>query len=334
MVLQRPPSQRDVARLAGASPQTVSRVANGEPNVTEALRARVLSAMRDLGYRPNAAARAVRRGAFRTVGVVYNSLTSVGIYQSLAEISERAAERGYATTLIPLAASSGRTANGAFSRLSEMAVDVVIALLADRLELGGPLQLPDGVPAVVVGPALLPGAASVDFDQHGGARSAVTHLLELGHATVHHIAGPQDSFPAGQRARSWDATLRAAGRVVPPLVHGDWGAASGYAAARRLLEAHRPTAVFAANDQMALGAYRAFREAGLRIPEDVSVVGFDDIDEGAMLVPALTTIAQRWELLGRESLDVALAMSSGAAPRMVTLPTALVLRESTAPPRT
>ncbi|WP_308797695.1 LacI family DNA-binding transcriptional regulator [Agromyces silvae] len=333
MAGQRAPSQLDVARLAGASPQTVSRVAKGESNVSEALRARVMHAMIELGYRPNAAARAVRLGAFRAVGVVYNTLGPVGIHRSLEEISERAAERGHATTLIPLAASSTRDANGAFTRLSEMSVDVLIALIADQLQADGSLRLPKGVPAVVIGPPVLPGASSVDFDQAGGAELAVTHLLELGHRTVHHIRGPENSFSASARMLSWASTLSRHGRRVPPPERGNWSAASGYMAARRLLEVQKPTAIFAANDQMALGAYRAIQEAGMRIPEDVSVVGFDGIDEVAMLVPPLTTIAQPWDRLGSEALRVALSMGSGAGPETVIIPTRLVVRHSTSTPK-
>ena len=132
-----------------------------------------------------------------------------------------------------------------------------------------------------------------------------------------------------------DAGARRSGAgPIPATRSGDWSPGSGYQATRRLLREERPTAIFAANDQMALGAYRAIIEAGLRIPEDVSLVGFDDIDEAEMFAPPLTTVRQDWGLLGRQSLRVALEMERGAPPEHVRLPTALVLRDSTAPPRT
>ncbi|WP_223878542.1 LacI family DNA-binding transcriptional regulator [Microbacterium radiodurans] len=330
---RRAASLRDVAERAGASPQTVSRVANGGANVTAALRDRVLDAMRELDYRPNAAARAIRRGAFRSVGIVYNTLGSVGIHRTLGEISERAATRGYATTLMPMTASTTSDASGAFSRLNEMTVDVVIAIIADRFEADGVVRLPEGIPAVVVGPEILHGAATIDFDQRGGAEQAVAHLLSLGHRTVHHLAGPAESFPAERRRMSWADTLTGSGRELTVIERGDWTARSGYAAAQRLLTHTAPTAVFVANDQMALGAYRALHEAGLRVPTDVSVVGFDDTEEGAMLVPPLTTVRQEWRALGRDALDLALAMSDGAGPSSVILPTSLIIRSSTAAPR-
>ncbi|MDR7183739.1 MULTISPECIES: LacI family DNA-binding transcriptional regulator [Microbacterium] len=329
---ERRTSLRDVAQAVGVSVQTVSRVANGEPNVAPEKRELVLAKMRELGYRPNAAARAIRRGSFRTVGVVYHSLHSVGTHRSLEEISERAAESGYATTLMPLAASSGQAANGAFTRLGEMAVDVLIVILPAPFGVDEALQLPEGVPAVILGPPLVDGVATVDFDQLVGARQAVGYLLDLGHQTVHHITGPPGSFSAASRLDAWRDVVTERGRVLPAARPGDWSPGSGYRAMRQLLAEERPTAVFAANDQMALGAYRAIIEAGLRIPQDVSVLGFDDIDEAEMFAPPLTTVRQDWGLLGRESLRVALEMERGAPPEQVQLATELVLRASTAAP--
>lgn len=329
---ERRTSLRDVAQAVGVSVQTVSRVANGEPNVAPEKRELVLAKMRELGYRPNAAARAIRRGSFRTVGVVYHSLHSVGTHRSLEEISERAAESGYATTLMPLAASSGQAANGAFTRLGEMAVDVLIVILPAPFGIDEALQLPEGVPAVILGPPLVDDVATVDFDQDVGARQAVEYLLDLGHQTVHHITGPPGSFSAASRLDAWRAVLAERGRVLPAARPGDWSPGSGYRAMRQLLAEERPTAVFAANDQMALGAYRAIIEAGLRIPQDLSVLGFDDIDEAEMFAPPLTTVRQDWGLLGRESLRVALEMERGAPPEQVRLATQLVLRASTAAP--
>ncbi|MFF2486564.1 LacI family DNA-binding transcriptional regulator [Microbacterium sp. NPDC058062] len=329
---ERRTSLRDVAQAVGVSVQTVSRVANGEPNVAPVKRELVLAKMRELGYRPNAAARAIRRGSFRTVGVVYHSLHSVGTHRSLEEISERAAERGYATTLMPLAASSGQAANGAFTRLGEMAVDVLIVILPAPFGVDEALHLPEGVPAVILGPPLVDGVATVDFDQLVGARQAVGYLLDLGHQTVHHITGPPGSFSAASRLDAWRDVVTERGRALPAARPGDWSPGSGYRAMRQLLAEERPTAVFAANDQMALGAYRAIIEAGLRIPQDVSVLGFDDIDEAEMFAPPLTTVRQDWGLLGRESLRVALEMERGAPPEQVQLATKLVLRASTAAP--
>ena len=328
----RRPSLRDVAERAGASVQTVSRVANGEPNVTDALRSRVLAAMTELGYRPNAAARAIRRGAFNTVGVVYHDLVSVGVHRSVEAISRSAAEHGYATTLMPIAVTSSQAADGAFMRLGEMAVDAIIVVLPDHFDAIESLQIPPGVPTVVIGPPVLAGATALDFDQQLGARMAVAHLLALGHETVHHIAGPAGSYAADSRLSDWQTLLRERGRPIPEALRGDWTPASGYLAMQALLQSQRPSAIFVANDQMALGVYRAIHEGGLRIPHDVSVVGFDDVAEAAMYAPPLTTIAEDWKELGRQAVRAALEFNADSAPPQVRLPTRLVARDSTAPP--
>ncbi|WP_197067887.1 LacI family DNA-binding transcriptional regulator [Actinomyces polynesiensis] len=325
------PSMADVARAAGVSAQTVSRVANGEPYVSDAKRARVLQVMRELGYRPNSAARAMKRGAFKTIGVVFHSLHPVGNHRTLEAISEVAATRGYATTLIPLEATTHRAADGAFTRLGEMTVDAAIAIIPSHFVGDSTLHLPVGVPLVVLGPSLDMNAASVDFDQEVGTREAVRHLLGLGHRTVHHVAGPAESYSAVGRERAWRSVLTEQGRPVPPVVTGDWSPDSGYRATRDLLEHERPTALFVANDQMALGAFRALLEAGLRVPEDVSVIGFDNIDEAVAFPTPLTTVAQDWEKVGHEALRAALDMIAGGPPTTSSLPTRLVVRESTGP---
>lgn len=332
MTTPRQPSLRDVAQLAGASPQTVSRVANGGPHVTDALRDRVLRAMNDLGYRPNAAARAIRRGAFHTVGIVYHDLVSVGVHRSVEAIAVSAAEHCLATTIMPIAVSSVPAADGAFVRLREMAVDAMIVILPDRFDADEPLHIPPGVPTVAIGPPLLDGTASLDFDQHLGARTAVEHLLSRGHTTVHHVAGPVGSYAADSRLRAWQSTLRRHDRPVPEAIRGAWTPESGYVAMRALLSREAPTAIFAANDQIALGVYRAIQEAGRRIPEDIAVVGFDDIPEAAMYSPPLTSIAQDWNALGRQALQAALNAQPAVPPQTIALSTHLVPRASTAQP--
>lgn len=328
---------RDVSRLSGLSLQTVSRVANGEPNVNEVTRDRVLTVMRDLGYRPNLAARAMRRGSFKTIGIVYQGLHSVGTRRTVETVSEHAALHGFATTLMPIAAATGTATSGAFTPLEEMAVDVIVAILTTQLEFDTPMTIPSGIHGILIGPQSSPAVSAMDSDQVSGTEAAVRHLLDAGHRTVHHLSGADGSFFAARRAETWARVLETEGRPVPEPMRGDWSAHSGYLATRRMLETTArddlPTAIFAANDQMALGAYRALDEAGLRIPQDLSIVGFDDIEEAADFNPPLTTVAQDWELLGREVLRVAGESLAGRAPQAVLLPTRLVSRESVAPPR-
>ncbi|TDC23328.1 LacI family DNA-binding transcriptional regulator [Streptomyces sp. 8K308] len=324
----------DVARLAGVSSQTVSRVSNGHPGVVESTRQQVLAAMKELGYRPNSAARALKRGEFRTIGVILFTLATTGNVRTLEAISASAAEEGYAITLLPVAVPTQDGVRGAFTRLGELAVDAVIAILEVHLLDAATVSLPPNVQVVVVDSDAGDRYSVVDTDQAGGTREAVRHLLELGHRTVWHLAGPEESFAAQRRAAAWRATLTEAGRPVPPPVRGDWSAESGYRAGLRLAEEPDCTAVFAANDQMALGLLRALHERGRSVPGDVSVVGFDDIPEASSFMPPLTTIHQDFAELGRRSVEGVLRqVRADTLERGTTLvPTWLVRRESTAPP--
>ncbi|MFT3874930.1 MAG: LacI family DNA-binding transcriptional regulator [Propioniciclava sp.] len=318
----------DVARLAGVSTQTVSRVVNGEPYVTEPKKDAVLAAMRELGYRPNAAARAMKRGDFKTIGVLYRTLRSVGNRKALEGIVDAAAAHGYSTVLIPTTTTRSSYPPGA---LEQSSIDVAIVIVSSSL--GGDVEVPPylPVPTVVLSSGAPERASSVSIDETSGAREVVAHLLGLGHRTVHHLAGPERSIPARARENAWREALIEAGCPVPEVVRGDWSAESGYEATRALLATQRPTALFAGNDQMALGAYRALFEAGLRIPEDVSVVGCDNIDESVSFPPPLTTLLMDWDLIGRQALQAALGMLDDPTPSTLTIPSTLIVRASTGP---
>ncbi|MFG2662226.1 LacI family DNA-binding transcriptional regulator [Streptomyces sp. NPDC048425] len=324
----------DVARVAGVSSQTVSRVSNGFPGVNEETRKRVLAAMKELGYRPNSAARALKRGDFRTIGVITFTLSTTGNMRTLEAIATSAAQEGYAVTLLPVAVPTQDEVRGAFSRLGELAVDAVIVIMEVHLLDSARLSLPPHVKVVVADSDAGDRYAVVDTDQAGGTRDAVRHLLDLGHRTVWHLAGPSDSYAAQRRTDAWRTALQAAGRAVPPLVRGDWSAESGYRAGLRLAEQADCTAVFAANDQMALGLLRALAERGRKVPEDVSVIGFDDIPDSGSFQPPLTTVHQDFADVGRRCVQSALRQvrESEAEQGTTLVPTQLVVRESTGRP--
>jgi DNA-binding LacI/PurR family transcriptional regulator len=191
-----------------------------------------------------------------------------------------------------------------------------------------------GRPFVVVNCELGSKMPSVVFDQWNGGRQAVEHLIELGHRQVAEISGPLDNVDAHMRHRAFEVYLRRHGLAPGPQASGDWEACSGYAAAKRLLETGEPfTAVCVGNDLMALGAIRALREAGLSVPEDVSVIGFDDIAEAAYFDPPLTTVRQDFDLLGRESVEYLVSLiDDGDIPvqQRVLYPN-LVVRQSVRP---
>ncbi|MFF2486410.1 LacI family DNA-binding transcriptional regulator [Microbacterium sp. NPDC058062] len=344
-------SMADVAERAGVSGQTVSRVVNASPRVDPETRARVEAAMTELGYRPHRAARALRTGRTQTIGLVVSTLASVGNSRMLQAVADAAATRGYALTVVtlgadgvptppPLAAGASSGASGrvgpvaaAFERLAEQGVDGAIVLNEATARVRGADVGAAGLRLVVVDSPRDDRFGVVETDHAGGARLAVKHLLSLGHATVHHLAGPEGSFAAAERERGWREALSATGAPVPPVVRGDWTSASGFAAASVLLESGA-TAVFAANDQMALGVLRAVAESGRAVPEDVSVVGFDDVADAADYRPPLTTVRQDFDALGSRAVAALVdGIEAGAPAAFETVPTRLVVRESTAPAR-
>jgi DNA-binding LacI/PurR family transcriptional regulator len=324
----------DVARLAGVSSQTVSRVSTGHPGVVESTRQLVLDAMQQLGYRPNSAARALKRGEFRAIGVILFTLATTGNSRTVEAIAAQAAQDGYAITLIPVASPTRDGVLGAFTRLGELAVDGFIVIMEVHLLHDANLTIPPGVQVVVVDSDAGDRFPVVDTDQADGARQAVRHLLDLGHRTVRHVTGPASSFAGERRAQAWRAVLEEAGRPVPPIERGDWSAVSGYEAGLRLAADPDCTAIFAANDQMALGVLRALHERGRRVPQDVSVVGFDDIPDAAAYLPPLTTVHQDFAEVGRRCVRGLLEQirDARAEPGTVLVPTTLVVRASTAPP--
>ncbi len=326
----------DVARLAGVSSQTVSRVSTGHPGVVDATRRQVLDAMRELGYRPNSAARALKRGEFRTLGVILFTLATTGNSRTVEAIATHAAQEGYAITLIPVAQPTQDGVLGAFTRLGELAVDGIIVIMEVHLLDAVNLTLPPGVRVVVVDSDAGDRYPVVDTDQADGARQAVRHLLGLGHRTVWHVTGPAESFASERRAQAWRTVLEQAGREVPPVQVGDWSAISGYRAGLVLADEPGCTAIFAANDQMALGVLRALHERGRRVPADVSVVGFDDLPEASSFLPPLTTVHQDFAEVGRRCVQGLLEQirNEHAEPGTVLVPTALIARASTAEPPT
>ena len=251
-------------------------------------------------------------------------------------IATHAAAEGYAITLIPIDVPTQDNVLGAFTRMGELAVDAVIVIMEIHLLDTGTVQLPPGVHVVVVDSDAGDRYSVDDTDQADGARKAVTHLLDLGHRTVWHVTGPETSFAGQRRTQAWRTVLEEAGRPVPAPLPGDWSAESGYTAGLALAEQPDCTAVFAANDQMALGLLRAFHERGLNVPGDISVVGFDDIPDAEFFVPPLTTVHQDFAEVGRRCVEGVLEQiraHGGARAGTDLVPAGLVVRHSTAAPR-
>ncbi|MFG2769835.1 LacI family DNA-binding transcriptional regulator [Streptomyces sp. NPDC048350] len=325
----------EVAVRAGVSTQTVSRVANQHENVSPATRVKVLAAMRALGYRPNVAARALVTGRFGALGVVGFDVGAHGVERTLASIVTAASEAGFSVNLMGIGARTGAAVRHAFQRLAVQSVDGIVLVESQMLDALSS-HLPPRMPVVVADGDTGHQYPNAGFDQALGAQRAVSHLLELGHRTVHHVSGPRDSISARRRAEAWERTLLAAGAPVRPMLYGDWTAESGHLAGRTLAQLPDVTAVFVANDQMALGVLRALHDAGRAVPDEVSVVGFDDVPGARFFDPPLTTVHQDFDVVGRHSVTLLLDRMEHPDRdpcRLVVEPT-LVVRASTAVPPT
>lgn len=324
-----PATIRDVARLAGVSVATVSRALNGASNVLPDTRERILRAARELRFVPSGAARSLITRRTDTIGALLPDLHGEYFSELIRGIDQAARARG----LHLLVSSSHGDASEAAAALRAMngRVDglIVMSPHADQDFLA--LNLPETLAAVLVHSATeLPGRARFQVDNHGGALAMTRHLAAAGRRRVAHIAGPAGNHEAAERLRGYHAALKPgqAGLVA----EGDFSEASGWSAARRLLQARpRPDAIFAANDMMAIGCLAALAEAGLRVPEDVAVAGFDDVPIARYVAPALTTVRVPIATLGASALDaVAKAVEHPGADAGSTtvLPVELVVRRS------
>ncbi len=324
----------DVAKLAGVSHQTVSRVVNDSAHVKPETKRRVLAAMRQLDYRPNPAARALVTGRSGTLGVVSFDTTLYGPASTLFAIEQAAHAAGYFITIVSLLVLDRASVLAAVDRLRVQGVDGILVITPQEGAADALVNLPAGVPIVAVEAGRPNSVPLVAVDQFAGAVSATQLLLDLGHRSVWHVAGPRDFLEAQQRTDGWRATLERAGAEVPAMVAGDWSPRSGYRVGQQLAADPDVTAIFVANDQMALGVLRALHERGREIPGEISVVGFDDIPEAQYFTPPLTTVRQDFGEMGRSSLRLLLQLmhDTGSPPQRVTIAPELVVRRSTAPP--
>jgi DNA-binding LacI/PurR family transcriptional regulator len=323
----------DVARVAGVSHQTVSRVLNEHPNVRPLTREKVLAAIRELAYRPNAAARTLVTRRTHTLGVITEDTVLYGPTSMLYGF-ERAAHDAYFVSVASLPALDRRSMLDAVDRFIGQGIEGIVVIATQDTAVAALAHVPVEVPLVAVGCGTRASVTSVAIDNEAGAAAATGYLLGLGHQTVYHVAGPTSCLDAKERVDGWRQALREAGAGEPAVLEGDWSASSGYALGGRLAEEPRLTAVFCGNDTMALGVVRALAERGLRVPEDVSVVGFDDVPEAGFYLPPLTTVRQDFGEVGRQALSTLVDRMSDAIPAGLRVRVApeLVVRASAAEP--
>lgn len=328
------PSLADVARLAGVSPQTASRVSSGSDLVTASTTSRVRAAMDELGYVPNRAARALRQGAYRAIGVVTQQLERTGESMSVAGIVESATDYGYTVTVVQIGEPKTEALKQAWQRLGELPIDGMI-ILRVGVDFVDQVQLPARMPIEVFDSSLAGIYPSVIGDEVQGTRDLIQHLIDLGHRNIHHIVGAADSGPALVRRDAFLSTLAENGIPDGRLWQGDWTIESGYQAGLQIAKDQEVTAVFCSNDGMAFGLVRALQDSGLRVPKDISVAGFDGTETSRFATPPLTTIQPNFRSVSKKAVSRLIRQieknySPSLEPDLV--PTTLLIRESTSTP--
>ncbi len=321
----------DVAKLAGVSHQTVSRVLNEHPNVREATREKVRAAVAQLRYRPNLAARAMVNRRSRNLGLLTTGSPDYGPSSTVIGFTRAARTAQYSVTVSTAANAEPASLQASVDLLLGQQVEAVVLVISRRELLLGLQGIEFETPVVAVESAGLSPWPSISIDHYTGARLATEHLIGLGHREILHLAGPSYAMDATERERGWRDTLSEHGLVAHPPVSGDWSPASGYRSGRELATRHpQATAIFSANDQMAVGCLHALRQSGLTVPDDISVVGFDDVPEAEHLEPPLTTMRQDFLRLGDDIMSLVLStLSEEPTETAVRHVPELVVRSST-----
>ncbi|MDI5928159.1 LacI family DNA-binding transcriptional regulator [Rhizobium leguminosarum] len=331
---------REVAKLAGVSTGTVSRILNDHPSVTNELRARVTAIIKDLGYTPDPSARSMRGKVSRLIGIVIPDLTNPFFAELVQSAEQAAANHGYNIIVMTSFDHAAKEADR-IKQLTSRKVDGIMLVPSNDFHT---LKLPKGLPIVVVD-RLMPGYSGIAADHRNGVRLGVEHLLQLGHRRIGFISGPGHSVPANDRLRGYLDAIEQAGERAdgtrmagPPLIaEAAFDYESGRSAGNYLLARarnERPTAIFASSDQQAIGCMRAAHDLGIPIPAALSILGFDGIPLASMTTPRLTTVKQPIQDIAAAA--VAVLLNKQTAPELdnpILFACEILKGETTAPPQ-
>jgi DNA-binding LacI/PurR family transcriptional regulator len=304
---------------------------NDAPDVSATTRERIQQVIKDLGYRRSRTATALSTSRSTAIGILTDGSPRYGPVGTLMALEKVARQRGYFTTVVTAEAPYETSVPKALDTLDEIGVDgiIVIAPVLSMAEAvrGAGVQIP--VEMIAAGVSSTPSLFTYSEDQELGARLATQHLIDLGHTEIAHLAGSMDWFDGRVRKRGWEGALRDAGLSPGLCLEGDWSPTWAYQTGLRMVrDGTVPQAIFAASDHTALGLIRAFSESGVRVPEDVSVVGYDDVEGSDFFLPPLTTVRQDFAALALASIDVLLGAIEGReVDRAPSAPT-LVARKS------
>jgi LacI family transcriptional regulator len=331
---------KEVAREAGVSTQTVSRVVNERPDVAPETRERVLRVIQELEYHPSALARSLIQQRSYTLGVVIAGLKYIGPSRTLNGITAKAEELGYTLLLKEQPRFESNNVHPLLQSLLARQVDGIIWAVPEVGENREWVQELDSLPVPMVFLAMeaRPDLTIVSVNNYGGGKMATEHLLQTGCRKIGHISGPLDWWEARQRKQAWQDTLGSAGIQVSKRhwVEGNWSSSSGEQAIEHLFQQYpEMDGIFVANDQMAISVLLAASRRGIKVPEQLGVVGFDGIVESAYLWPPLTTVSQDQQLVGSLAVEEVINLveanrrNKPLAPRKIVVEPELIVREST-----
>lgn len=324
----------DVAELASVSYQTVSRVINNQPYVSDDARQRVQKAIDTLGYRPSKAAITLRSRLSKTIAIILYGSWFHGPVQVALNVEMAAKTSGFDVILANVTETEEQVVQ-ALQHVKDWSVDGIIMIIpAYGLRTEQIRAICADIPVMYIESQPSPQLPSISLDDYYGTQQVIEHLISLGHSQFCEISGPLNWFSAQLRHQACIETLKRHGIEPPIHIEGNWSTPGGYQATRRLLEqGHRFSAVVAANDSMALGAYRALHQAGLSVPDDVSVVGFDDILEAAYFTPPLTTVSHDYIQLGAMGFEYLMQLMDDPETRIEQklIRPKLIVRDSTSP---
>jgi len=327
------PSIYDVAKLAGVSHMTVSRVLNNHPNIRESTRQRVLDAIDQTNYTRSSIARALATRRAMRIGVVVDNPLQYGPNSTIRALENAARDAGYAISAFSASDDEDLRIDAGVDELVAQGVDALCVIAPRLSSLDLLRQRETGIPTLIIKSEPDPDMHTAAVDQRAGAMLVMDHLFNLGHRSIAHVAGPLDWYDARAREVAWRDALAEAGLPAAEAAIGDWSSDSGYQFGRSH-DFGAATAIFAANDQMALGLIHGLTDRGLRVPQDISIVGFDDLPDSRHFLPPLTTVRQDFSALGLLALQLLISAIEGApTPGTEMIEPRLIVRESTAPPR-
>ncbi|SEI00535.1 MULTISPECIES: LacI family DNA-binding transcriptional regulator [unclassified Leifsonia] len=328
----KPPVISDVARRAGVSVPTVSRVLNGAAYVSDEKRTRVMQAIQELDFRPSAAARALVARQPKLIAVIAGNTSRYGYAETIRGVEERARAAGYTVSITVVESADDDIVEGTVSLVLDQPIAGVVVLKFDPPGVAALHRIPKSIPTVSISGVRESGVPQAVLAEAEAAEEVTAYLLELGHATVHHVRVPPSRKEDG-RTTGWKRALTKHGAPVPAPVDATWEPESGREIGRALADDPTVTAVFCGNDEIAMGVIRGLVEKGKRVPDDVSVVGFDDHPLARMWSPPLTTVDQDFVGLGSRAYDLLEAvMAGGKVRRFSSERPTVIIRESTAPP--